>query len=116
MGDDTVREANDRGYDCVIVEDATESFQLQLLKEDDTGEESLSVEKLQCRLQPVGCRRWVMSAFHSALACDNRCDEAARPRVSVLRSCSKNHSEGGSPTGSLDLYWPKVPVRPKRFR
>ncbi|HTV02957.1 MAG TPA: GspE/PulE family protein [Luteitalea sp.] len=36
-----------------VLEDATESFQLQLLKEDDTGEESLSVEKLTSDISPI---------------------------------------------------------------
>ncbi|WP_396623414.1 GspE/PulE family protein [Luteitalea sp.] len=36
-----------------VLEDATESFQLQLLKEDESGEESLSVEKLTSDISPV---------------------------------------------------------------
>ena len=36
-----------------VLEDATESFQLQLLKEDETGEESLSVEKLTSDISPI---------------------------------------------------------------
>jgi type IV pilus assembly protein PilB len=36
-----------------VLEDATQSFQLQLLKEDETGEESLSVEKLTSDISPI---------------------------------------------------------------
>nr|WP_239493362.1 GspE/PulE family protein [Luteitalea sp. TBR-22] len=36
-----------------VLEDATESFQLQLLKEDESGEESLSVEKLTSDISPI---------------------------------------------------------------
>src|SRR6476620_8752652 len=36
-----------------VLESATESFQLQLLKEDDTGDDSLSVERLTSDISPV---------------------------------------------------------------
>jgi len=36
-----------------VLEEATEGFQLQLLKEDDTGDESLSVERLTSDISPV---------------------------------------------------------------
>src|SRR5438034_10181020 len=36
-----------------VLEDATESFHLQLLKEDDNGDESLTVEKLTSDASPV---------------------------------------------------------------
>src|SRR4029453_18637516 len=36
-----------------VLEDATESFHLQLLKEEDNGEESLTVERLTSDLSPV---------------------------------------------------------------
>src|SRR5213596_1973297 len=36
-----------------VLEDATESFQLQVLKEDDNGDESLTVEKLTSDASPV---------------------------------------------------------------
>ncbi len=36
-----------------VLEEATESFQLQLLKEDESGDESLSVEKLTSDISPI---------------------------------------------------------------
>src|SRR6478735_4134238 len=36
-----------------VLEDATESFQLQLLKEEDNGEDSLTVERLTSDISPV---------------------------------------------------------------
>ena len=36
-----------------VLEEATESFQLQLLKEDEHGEETLSVERLTSDISPV---------------------------------------------------------------
>jgi type II secretory ATPase GspE/PulE/Tfp pilus assembly ATPase PilB-like protein len=36
-----------------VLEEATESFQLQLLKEDEAGDESLSVEKLTSDISPI---------------------------------------------------------------
>src|SRR5260370_34426275 len=36
-----------------VLEEATESFQLQVLKEDDNGDESLTVEKLTSDASPV---------------------------------------------------------------
>ncbi len=36
-----------------VLEEATESFQLQLLKEDDNGEESLTVERLTSDISPI---------------------------------------------------------------
>src|SRR5204862_6000523 len=36
-----------------VLEEATESFQLQILKEDENGEESLTVEKLTSDTSPV---------------------------------------------------------------
>jgi type IV pilus assembly protein PilB len=36
-----------------VLEEATESFQLQLLKEDETGDETLSVEKLTSDISPI---------------------------------------------------------------
>jgi type IV pilus assembly protein PilB len=36
-----------------VLESATESFQLQLLKEDDTGDDSLTVERLTSDISPV---------------------------------------------------------------
>jgi type IV pilus assembly protein PilB len=36
-----------------VLEDATEGFQLQLLKEDDSGEDSLTVERLTSDISPI---------------------------------------------------------------
>src|SRR5207237_5229999 len=36
-----------------VLEEATECFQLQLLKEDDTGDENLTVERLTSDISPV---------------------------------------------------------------
>ena len=36
-----------------VLEDATEGFQLQVLKEDDTGEENLTVERLTSDISPI---------------------------------------------------------------
>jgi type II secretory ATPase GspE/PulE/Tfp pilus assembly ATPase PilB-like protein len=36
-----------------VLEDATEGFQLQVLKEDETGEESLTVERLTSDISPI---------------------------------------------------------------
>jgi type IV pilus assembly protein PilB len=36
-----------------VLEDATESFQLQLLKEDDNGDDSLTVERLTSDISPI---------------------------------------------------------------
>ena len=36
-----------------VLEDATESFQLQILKEEETGDESLTVERLTSDISPV---------------------------------------------------------------
>ena len=36
-----------------VLEEATESFQLQLLKEEDNGDESLTVERLTSDISPV---------------------------------------------------------------
>jgi type IV pilus assembly protein PilB len=36
-----------------VLEDATEGFQLQLLKEDEAGEDSLTVERLTSDLSPI---------------------------------------------------------------
>src|SRR4029079_3634885 len=35
-----------------VLEEATESFQLQLLKEEDNGDDNLTVERLQSRNRP----------------------------------------------------------------
>src|ERR1700752_3579756 len=48
-----------------VLEDATESFQLQLLKEDDNGDESLSMEKLTSDISPV--IRLVDSTVYTAI-------------------------------------------------
>ncbi len=48
-----------------VLEDATESFQLQLLKEDDTGDESLTVERLTSDISPV--IRLVDSTIYTAI-------------------------------------------------
>jgi type IV pilus assembly protein PilB len=48
-----------------VLEEATESFQLQLLKEDESGDESLSVEKLTSDISPV--IRLVDSTVYTAL-------------------------------------------------
>ncbi len=48
-----------------VLEEATESFQLQLLKEDESGEESLSVEKLTSDISPI--IRLVDSTIFTAL-------------------------------------------------
>jgi type II secretory ATPase GspE/PulE/Tfp pilus assembly ATPase PilB-like protein len=48
-----------------VLEEATESFQLQLLKEDDNGEETLSVERLTSDISPV--IRLVDSTIYSAI-------------------------------------------------
>src|SRR5512138_1114716 len=48
-----------------VLEEATESFQLQLLKEDDNGDESLTVERLTSDISPV--IRLVDSTIFTAL-------------------------------------------------
>jgi len=48
-----------------VLEEATESFQLQLLKEDEQGEETLSVEKLTSDISPI--IRLVDSTIFTAL-------------------------------------------------
>jgi type II secretory ATPase GspE/PulE/Tfp pilus assembly ATPase PilB-like protein len=48
-----------------VLEEATESFQLQLLKEDENGEESLTVERLTSDISPV--IRLVDSTIFTAL-------------------------------------------------
>jgi type IV pilus assembly protein PilB len=48
-----------------VLEDATESFQLQLLKEDDAGEDSLTVERLTSDISPV--IRLVDSTIYTAI-------------------------------------------------
>jgi len=48
-----------------VLEEATESFQLQLLKEEDNGEESLTVERLTSDISPV--IRLVDSTIYTAI-------------------------------------------------
>src|SRR5438552_4605304 len=48
-----------------VLEDATESFHLQLLKEEDNGEESLTVERLTSDISPV--IRLVDSTIYTAI-------------------------------------------------
>src|SRR6185436_11984321 len=48
-----------------VLEEATESFQLQVLKEDDNGDESLTVEKLTSDISPV--IRLVDSTIYTAI-------------------------------------------------
>ncbi len=48
-----------------VLEEATESFQLQILKEDENGEESLTVEKLTSDASPV--IRLVDSTIYTAI-------------------------------------------------
>src|SRR5713101_5189438 len=48
-----------------VLEEATESFQLQVLKEDENGDESLSVEKLTSDASPV--IRLVDSTIYTAI-------------------------------------------------
>jgi type IV pilus assembly protein PilB len=48
-----------------VLEDATESFQLQLLKEEESGEESLTVERLTSDISPV--IRLVDSTIYTAI-------------------------------------------------
>jgi type II secretory ATPase GspE/PulE/Tfp pilus assembly ATPase PilB-like protein len=48
-----------------VLEDATESFHMQLLKEEDNGEESLTVERLTSDLSPV--IRLVDSTIYTAI-------------------------------------------------
>src|SRR5437867_373881 len=48
-----------------VLEDATESFQLQLLKEEDNGEESLTVERLTSDISPV--IRLIDSTIYTAI-------------------------------------------------
>ncbi|HWF83376.1 MAG TPA: GspE/PulE family protein [Vicinamibacterales bacterium] len=48
-----------------VLEDATESFQLQLLKEEDNGEDSLTVERLTSDISPV--IRLVDSTIYTAI-------------------------------------------------
>jgi hypothetical protein len=36
-----------------VLEEATEAFELQVLKEDETGEESLTVERLTSDISPI---------------------------------------------------------------
>ena len=48
-----------------VLEDATEGFQLQVLKEDDGGEESLTVERLTSDISPV--IRLVDSTIYTAI-------------------------------------------------
>ncbi len=48
-----------------VLEDATESFQLQILREDETGDEALTVEKLTADASPV--IRLVDTTLYSAI-------------------------------------------------
>src|SRR5215217_4025781 len=48
-----------------VLEDATESFQLQLLKEEENGEDSLTVERLTSDISPV--IRLVDSTIYTAI-------------------------------------------------
>src|SRR5580765_7149594 len=48
-----------------VLEDATEGFQLKVVKEDDTGEESLTVERLTSDISPV--IRLVDSTIYTAI-------------------------------------------------
>ena len=48
-----------------VLEDATESFQLQILREDDSGDEALTVEKLTADASPV--IRLVDTTLYSAI-------------------------------------------------
>src|SRR5216683_426512 len=48
-----------------VLEDATESFQLQLLKEEDNGDESLTVERLTSDISPV--IRLIDSTIYTAI-------------------------------------------------
>ncbi|HZP47985.1 MAG TPA: GspE/PulE family protein [Vicinamibacterales bacterium] len=48
-----------------VLEEATESFQLQILKEDDSGEEALTVEKLTSDASPI--IRLVDSTIYTAI-------------------------------------------------
>src|SRR5207302_6046817 len=48
-----------------VLEEATESFQLQLLKEEDNGDESLTVERLTSDISPV--IRLVDSTIYTAI-------------------------------------------------
>ncbi len=48
-----------------VLEDATEGFQLQLLKEDDSGDDSLTVERLTSDLSPV--IRLIDSTIYTAI-------------------------------------------------
>src|SRR5438874_8567734 len=48
-----------------VLEEATESFQLQLLKEEENGEESLTVEKLTADVSPV--IRLIDSTIYTAI-------------------------------------------------
>ncbi len=48
-----------------VLEEATESFQLQLLKEEDNGEESLTVERLTSDISPI--IRLVDSTIYTAI-------------------------------------------------
>src|SRR5687768_18504106 len=48
-----------------VLEDATESFQLQLLKEEENGEESLTVERLTSDISPI--IRLVDSTIYNAI-------------------------------------------------
>ena len=48
-----------------VLEDATESFQLQILREDETGDEALTVEKLTADASPV--IRLVDTTIYSAI-------------------------------------------------
>src|SRR5262249_58061803 len=48
-----------------VLEDATESFQLQILREDEAGDEALTVEKLTADASPV--IRLVDTTLYSAI-------------------------------------------------
>src|SRR5712692_9922614 len=48
-----------------VLEEATESFQLQLLKEEDNGDESLTVERLTSDISPV--IRLIDSTIYTAI-------------------------------------------------
>src|SRR6516164_2299513 len=48
-----------------VLEEATESFQMQIVKEDENGEESLSVEKMTSDISPV--IKLVDSTIYTAL-------------------------------------------------
>ena len=86
-----------------VLEEATESFQLQLLKEEDNGDESLTVERLTSDISPV--IRLVDSTIYTAIqrrASDIHIetqDDAVHVKLTASTACCSRPC-GRSPSSS----------------